>query len=247
MIEPPEEQVMAGKIAAGAIRLGMELCRNYIDGEQLDANLEEYILDEGGTPGLKGYHPVFALKPYQHTICLGINNDVVHCVPNKLLDPNYMITIDLVVQYQGWYADTARTFTYSNDVKKKQFIQNSNHIFQSAKDCIMPNQPISAFGSLVGMGAYMLGYKVIKEYCGHGIGRAIHIDPQIPNYETSSTEVFQVGRAYAVEPVLSMDSYKLKHNSYDGFSVTSNGWASHFEDTIFIGLNGAINLTGNET
>ncbi len=248
MQSPPCEQVTAGKIARGAIELAKELCSSCIDGKRLDLLVEEYIRDEGGEPALKGYHPSFAFKPYEWTTCISIDNDVVHGVPIKLLGPAHMITIDLVVKYKGWHADTARTFHHGDKPDKKQFVEASSMIFEMAKDAVMPGQPISLFGMMVERGAETQGYGVIKEYCGHGIGKNIHADPQVLNYYTSSTEVFQVGQAYAVEPVLAINpTYELEHHPRDGFTIFADCLASHNEDTIFIGANGAINLTGNQS
>ena len=248
MHEPPEEQVTAGKIARGAIGLAKELCTTTIDGKRLDLLVEEFIRDEGGEPALKGYHPTFALKPYEYTTCIGIDNDVVHGVPIKLLGPAHMITIDLVVRYKGWHADTARTFHYGDKPDKKQFVEASSMIFEMAKDAVMPEQPINLFGMMVQRCAEAQGYGVIKEYCGHGIGKTIHSDPQVLNYHTPSTEVFQVGRAYAVEPVLAINpTYELQHHQRDGFTVFADCLVSHNEDTIFISDSGAINLTGNQS
>jgi methionyl aminopeptidase len=246
MQSPPDEQITAGRIAQGAVALAKELCSSAMDGSKLDAIVEEYIRDEGGEPALKGYHPKFASKPYEWTTCIAVDNEVVHGVPVKPLDPNHLITIDLVVRYKDWHADTARTFTYSDDPLKQQFVKASSLIFEMAKDAITPRQPISLFGTMVQQCAEQQGYAVIKEYCGHGIGKAIHTDPQILNYYAPSTEVFQIGQAYAVEPILAIEStYSLKHHPNDGFTVIANRLVTHNEDTIFISDSGAINLTGN--
>ncbi|MHA2063518.1 MAG: M24 family metallopeptidase [Candidatus Thorarchaeota archaeon] len=248
MQTPPCEQVRAGEIARDALKLGHELCASLVDGKRLDKEIEEFIRDQGGEPALKGYHPSFALKPYEWTTCLSVDNGVVHGVPIKLLGPRSIITIDLVVRYQGWHADTARTFTHSDDPIKKQFVEASSMIFEMAKDAIWPEQSIGLFGTMIERGAQMQNYGVVKEYCGHGIGKAIHIDPQVLNYHTSTAEVFQVGRSYAVEPVLAIKpTYTLHHDTSDGFTVTANCLVTHNEDTIFIGAGGIINLTGEQS
>lgn len=248
MQAPPDEQVRAGEIARGAVALAQELCASCIDGKRLDPMIEEYIRDEGGEPALKGYHPKFALKPYGYTTCIAIDNEVVHGVPVKLIGPNHMVTVDLVVRYKGWHADTARTFIYGGDAAKKQFVEASSMIFEMAKDAVMPQQPMNLFGMMVERLATQQGYSVIEEYCGHGIGEAIHTDPQVLNYHTPSSEVFQIGQSYAVEPVLAIaPTYTLKEHPTDGFTVIADCLASHNEDTIFIGENGVINLTGNQS
>ncbi len=153
MNEPPEEQVEAGRIAKGAIALAKDLCRWPIEGEQLDLEIEQYIRDAGAIPALKGYHPSFAGKPYEWTICLGVDNDVVHGVPRKPLDPNNMITVDLVVKFGEYYADTARTFTQSSDEHKVSFVNVSEQIFNLSKLWVVPNERIDLFGKSVELSA----------------------------------------------------------------------------------------------
>ncbi len=245
LIEPPEEQVVAGKIAAGAIRLAMELCQDCIDGKRLDLEIEAFIKDQGAIPALKGYRPQFSLKPYKWTICLARDKEVVHGLPIKMLAPNDIITVDLVVGYKGWHADTARTFTYSKDKDKQRFVQTSAQIYRGSLAAVEPNCPISDYGNMVEAAANIFKYGVVKEFCGHRIGQSIHMDPQIQNYSQHDHDrgIFQPGKSYAVEPVLvNKPSYTLKH-SQDGWTVIADTWASHNEDTIFITDSGKINLT----
>lgn len=243
MNEPPEEQIIAGRIARGAVALARDLCRWPLEGEQLDLEIEQYIRDEGGEPALKGYHPSFAGKPYEWTICLGVDNDVVHGVPHKPLDPNNIITVDLVVKFGEYYADTARTFTHSNNKSKMLFVDISKQIFDLSKAWVVPNGQVALFGQSVELSARLTKYGVVKEYCGHGIGKSIHCPPQIPNYYSPIGGQFKIGQSYAVEPVLAINpTYELEHH-YDGYSVTADCLVSHNEDTIFIGERGAVNLT----
>ena len=246
MKSPPDEQVRAGQIANGAIKLGMELVQNGgIDGVHLDREIEAFIRDEGGEPALKGYRPQFSRTPYEYTICLAKDNDVVHGVPRKLIGRESLVTIDLVVRYEGWHADTARTFTFSSDPEKQAFARNSRLIFASALDAIAPLQPISMFGMMVEGAAGIQDYGVVREFCGHGIGKEIHSEPQVLNYQHASLHAFEPGRSYAVEPVLTLNrAYSLSHDS-DGWTVSADSLASHNEDTVFISDNGVVNLTGD--
>ncbi len=242
---PPTEQVEAGKIAYGAIELGKELCRQDIHGLELNCQIEEYIKDMGGIPALKGYQPSFSSKPYQYAICLALDNDVVHGVPTKIICPGRLITIDLVVEYEGWFADTARTFTYG--LTRKRFADISKLIFELSQDAIVPMQSIDLFGAVVQRMAQSSNFSVIKEYCGHGIGQSIHLPPQIVNYNTESSELFQVGKAYAVEPVLAINEWYTLSEADDGWTVQADCFASHNEDTVFISRQGAINLTNGQS
>lgn len=245
MQSPPSEQVRAGQIAAGAVKLGIELCQQTIDGVRLDREIEAYIRDEGGTPALKGYRPAFSLDPYQWTICLARNNEAVHGPPIKLIGSENLVTIDLVVEVGGWHADTARTFTRSSDLAMQQFVEISKLIFEAGLEAIAPQQPINLFGMMVESAAKLQGYGIVREFCGHGIGKTIHNEPQVLNYSTPTAEVFEIGRAYAVEPVLAIENqYELKKGQ-DGWTASANCLTSHNEDTIFVGRNGIINLTGD--
>lgn len=242
---PPDEQVKAGQIARDAIVLGKSLCKGTIDAKRLDVEIETFIRDSGGEPALKGYHPSFSIKPYEWTTCIVIDNEAVHGVPIKLIGKDHIVTIDLVVKYQGWHADTARTFTFSDDTVKLAFVKRSSYLFDLAVGVIDPGVRLSIFGDCVATCAKMFGMGVIKEFCGHGIGKEIHADPQILNYPTSNTEVFQVGQAYAVEPVLAIKpTYKLQHSPFDSFTVVADCLTSHNEDTLFVGKDGVVNLTG---
>lgn len=246
---PTNEQVIAGRIARGAIQLARELCPQGIDGIRLDNEIEQFIRDKGGAPALKGYHPPFTSKPYEWTICLAVDKDVVHGVPTKLVGVESLVTVDLVVEYQGWYADTARTFYVgAKHPDKKQFADASWIIFETALGMIQPAQSINLFSTIVAQGAELHDYAVINEYCGHGIGEGIHLPPQILNKPSQSQGNFQIGQSYAVEPVLACQrNYILDSRPNDGFSVRANCLASHNEDTIFVGPNGIVNLTGNES
>lgn len=246
--EPPTEQVRAAEIAKGAISLAKKFVAAGGDGLRLDREIETFILDEGGRPSLKGYQPTFALKPYEWSICLGVNEDAVHGVPAKYLGPAQLVTVDLVVEFDGWHADMARTFHLGEDKTKREFAEHSFEIFKASLDVIQPQQPLAIFGGMVQNAAHLYGYGVVKEYCGHGIGRYIHTPPQILNYPAPSRDVFQVGQAYAVEPILAIQkTYSLRHYPNDGFSVRANCLVSHNEDTIFVSKNGITNLTGNES
>lgn len=245
MIFPPDEQVQAGKIAANAIALGKGLCEKTIDGVRLDREIEAYIRDNGGEPALKGYHPPFSSKPYAHAICLSLDNEAVHGPPIKLVGPSRLITIDLVVSYKGWHADTARTFTWSDDLEKKTFAGASMAIFSGALAAIIQGQPIDLYGATVDTVSSQAGMGVLKQYCGHGIGKRIHMEPQVRNYAGNDGERFEMGRAYAVEPILANErEFELIEDS-DGWTVSADCLTSHNEDTVFIGTDGIINLTGD--
>lgn len=249
MHSPPNEQVRAGQIVRGAIALGKALCRREIDGTTLDSEIEQFIRSEGGVPALKGYKPPFSHRTYEHTICLSLNNEAVHGTPApRRVTPDDLISIDLVVGYKGWFADSARTFTYSRDMAKISLVLSSQIIFAGALAAVLPNQLTALYGATIEAAAKHVKLVPVREYCGHGIGRSIHANPQILNYAHEQLTIFQPGQAYAVEPVLATKTnYRLSYDHPDGWTATTDCLCSHNEDTLFVGDRGIINLTGDQS
>lgn len=243
-LHPPEEQIFAGKVAGEAILLAKELCKNHIHGLDLDREIETFIRDHRCVPALKGYKPKFSPTAYQHTICLSLNEEAVHGLPDKHVDPNQLISVDLVVGYNGWFADTARTFTYADENSSLYaFANKSLSIFETALSTIIPYGGVSTFGSVVDFLARQSGYSAVSEYCGHGIGNEIHEPPFIQASRNDSVDLFRAGKAFAVEPIICDASrYKLLHSD-DGWTVSADCLVSHNEDTIFVTGVGVLNLT----
>jgi len=242
-MQPHPDQVKAGQIVAGCLKLARKLCEDPICASELDRQIEEYIQAGGGAPALKGYQPPFTDLTYQHALCLSLNNEAVHGPPvARQVLPDDLISVDLVVKVGDWHADAARTFTYSENKKVKTFVTKSHIIFKTATDSITKNLPMNNLGRSIDTYAEGLGLEVISEFCGHGIGRSIHEEPQIHNHDSLSFSKFEVGRSYAVEPVLANGPYSLQHHE-DGWTVSANCLTSHFEDTFFIGDECIIRLT----
>ena len=245
MERPSDEQIVAGRVARDAIRLGIALCEKEVTGTQLDKRLEEYIKDNGCVPSLKGYKPPFSSRTYQHTICLARNKEAVHSVPNDAaLSKDDLITIDLVVAYKGWHADTARTFTFSTDAAKKSMVEKIITIHTNALGIITPNMPIRVYAEFCQrITEEICGASVIKEFCGHGIGRDIHESPQVPCSQTNDNSIFLVGKSYAVEPVIALKKKYVLSDGSDGWAVSADCLTAHMEDTLYVSTIGVFNLT----
>ena len=242
---PSEEQIVAGRVARDAIKLGISLCGREITGVQLDKEIEQFIRDHNCFPALKGYKPPFSNRTYQHTICLSVNNQAVHGVPQDVvLTRDDLITIDLVVGNRGWFADTARTFTHSANLQKKMVAEKIAIIHTNSLSIISPNLPIEIYSEFCNkLASDVCDMTIINEFCGHGIGREIHEDPQIPSAPCGSKSVFATGKSYAVEPVIAVNKkYKLSQGD-DGWAVLVDCLSAHMEDTIFVASVGIINLT----
>jgi methionyl aminopeptidase len=245
MHNPPDEQIKAGKITAGALALARQLCMSPITGKALDREIETFIRDHGGEPALKGYSPPFNPTPYQHSICLSVGCEVVHGLPEpraRPIQPDDLITVDLVVGVNGWHTDAARTFSHSQDKNLQNFIGICHTIFRQGTSSIKAGLPLRQYGNLVETLIMSAGYQVIDKFCGHGIGKEIHQPPQIPNTNSLETGFFKAGQSYAIEPIISELPFNLTIGE-DGWTYIANCLNCHFENTIWVGMNKTIILT----
>lgn len=262
MNTPPDAQVKAGRIAHGAIILAKSMTLKGCTGLELEREVETFILDHGGKPALKGYKPPFTTDTYEWATCQATDYTLVHGEPSDInLDKSQIHTLDLVVECDGWHADTARTWYHGDNKRKQSMIEHSNAIFKTSKMSVACGNPIAMWGMQVdaitrGLDQQTSDFNIynVRELCGHGIGRTVHEEPQVINYysEEFDSVMFVAGKAYAVEPVLIfMDvdsdiSWPVIHTGTpkSKWAIWSHdGISTHNEDTIFIGQDKAVNLT----
>ena len=200
--------------------------------KELDYIAEKEILNLGGKPGFKG------LYGFPGTICSSFNEEIVHGIPSdrKIKDGD-IISIDCGVIYEEFNTDSAFTLGIGNlPVKTSKLIKTTlNSLHLGIKEAT-PNNHIGDIGHAVESYSTNNGFSVVKEYVGHGIGKNIHEDPQIPNYGMKSTgpKIIE-GMALAIEPMLIEGDEQTKIDN-DGWTVkTKDGsMSAHFEDTIII-------------
>ena len=200
--------------------------------KELDYIAEKEILDLGGKPGFKG------LYGFPGTICSSFNEEIVHGIPSdrKIKDGD-IISIDCGVIYEDFNTDSAFTLGIGNlPVKTSKLIETTlNSLHLGIKEAV-PNNHIGDIGHAVESYSTKNGFSVVKEYVGHGIGKNLHEDPQIPNYgiKSSGPKIIE-GMALAIEPMLIEGDEQTKIDN-DGWTVkTKDGsMSAHFEDTIII-------------
>lgn len=208
---------------------------------ELDNFAENYILESGAIPGFKG------LYGFPATICVSINDEVVHGIPsNRVLEEGDIIGIDVGSIYDGFYGDHAKTFPVGDisDGNKK--------LIKVTKECLIkgieeakPGKRIGDIGFAIQSYAESFGFGVVRELVGHGIGEKLHEEPQIPNYGNKDTgPVIQEGMCFAIEPMINLGSEEI-YTKDDNWTVcTKDGKSSaHFEHTITIDKDGPVILT----
>lgn len=208
----------------------------------LDHLAEKFIRDRGGTPAEKGY------EGYPGSICASVNDTVVHGIPSarKILKKGDIISIDLVVELNGYMGDSCITVPVGHTNKKNmQLIQaTEGALFAGIKQAVVGNT-VGDIGHAVESYVKPYGYGVLREYVGHGIGTDMHEDPEIPNYGTPGHGPrLEEGMVICIEPMITMGSADII-TLRDGWGVvTADGKPSaHIEHTVAITKDGPKILT----
>ncbi|MDD5225609.1 MAG: type I methionyl aminopeptidase [Candidatus Omnitrophica bacterium] len=212
--------------------------------EALDCVAEKVILEQGGEPAFKGY------RGFPKTACISINEAVVHGIPDaRHLKNGDLVSFDVGVKWNGFYADAARTWLVGADDPKKQALINAaRDSLNAALADYQPGWRIGDISETIQRYVEKQGFQLVRDYAGHGIGRQLHEDPQVPNYGKAGRGAkIEPGLVIAIEPMVTEGHYAVEMLE-DGWTVVTKDRknASHYEDTIVFIENGFINSTGTE-
>jgi methionyl aminopeptidase len=237
-----ETMKKAGCISARALRLVGEAVRPGVTTAELDAVAEAAIREDGALPAFKGYHG------FPATLCTSINSQVVHGIPSPgiVLREGDVISVDVGAVFEGYYGDNAATFAVGevSALAERLLAVTEASLHAGIQQCI-PGHRLYDIGAAVQRVAEDEGFGVVREYVGHGIGRAMHEDPNVPNYGTRGTGPrLEVGMVLAIEPMINAGSYEVDALS-DGWTVVTRdgSLSAHFEHTVAITENGPLILT----
>jgi methionyl aminopeptidase len=236
-----EKMRAAGRLA-GQVREALRaMARPGVTTLELDAAAEKMIRDAGAAPTFKGY------RGFPYSICASVNDQIVHGFPSKYeLKDGDIISIDVGATLGGFVGDTATTAPVGN-VREDwlELIRTTEECLERAIRQCHPGRRLGDIGWAVQGFAESRGYSVVREYVGHGIGRHMHEDPQIPNYGKPGTGLkLKAGYVIAIEPMLNMGTQHTKTLA-DGWTVvTMDGKPSaHVEHTVAITEEGPEVLT----
>jgi methionyl aminopeptidase len=236
-----EKMRAAGKIVAEVLHRLATMVEPGITTHDLDEEAERIIRAAGAYPTFKGYHG------YPASICASVNEEVVHGIPgNRKLKEGDIIGIDCGATLQGYVGDAAVTVPVgkiSEEIEKLVEVTRQS-LYEAIEKCQVGNRLGDVCNAVQ---AYVepRGYSVVQNYCGHGIGRAMHEDPQVPNYgEPGKGPVLREGLVLAIEPMINLGRHHTKQLK-DGWTVvTIDGRPSaHFEHTVAITEDGPQILT----
>lgn len=234
----------AGQILANVFDVLEPLCIPGTTTKHLSDVAEKVIRDAGGIPEEKGYYG------YPAAICASVNDAVVHGIPSsyKLKDGD-IISIDIVVSYEGYMADACRTFAVGNiSEEAARLIRVTKECFFEAMKVVKPGNRIGDISAAIQTHAESNGYSVTRDYTGHGLGRKMHEDPSVPNYGIPNTgPVLREGMTLAIEPIILQGRKETRVLSDDWTAVTcDHKLAAHYENTVVVTKDGYEITTINE-
>lgn len=231
----------AGKVVAGALDMAAKEIEPGVSTGLLDALIEDYIRSHGGTPAFKGY------QGFPASACISIDDEVVHGIPGKrVIREGEIVSIDVGCFVDGFCGDSARTYAVGEvRTEKRRLMEYTCKALQAGIDNARKGNRLGAISAAVQRVAEEQGYGVVRQLVGHGVGRQMHEEPQVPNFG-SPTEgpVLQSGMVLAIEPMINMGTYEVR-TMPDGWTVvTADGLPSaHFEHTVAITDGGPDILT----
>lgn len=231
-----------GKIVADTLRFLGDRIRPGMRTEELDRLAEKFIRDHKAVPAFKGY------RGFPRNICVSINNQVVHGIPGqRIVSEGELVSVDLGVFKNGYYADGAFTFSLGQVGSEAQKLMQVTYVaLNRGIQAAVEGRNLSDISHAIQSYVEQNGFSVVRDLVGHGIGKQMHEEPQVPNFgKPGEGPVLKKGMVLAIEPMVNSGSFEIKTLDDNWTVVTADGSLSaHFEHTIAITENGALILTG---
>ena len=226
------------KIVAESLQLMKKSVRPGITTKELDQIAEDYILSNNAVAAFKGYSQGGSSIDFPAAICASIDEEVVHGIPgHRVLKEGEIISLDVGVLKNGYFGDAALTVAVGTISEDKQRLMDvtEKSLYVGIEEAKSDNR-VHDISAAVQKYVEENGFSVVKDLCGHGVGKYLHEEPSVPNYGRPGTGAkLKNGMTIAIEPMVNMGRYQVK-TTYDGWTVvTADGLpAAHFEHTILI-------------
>jgi len=238
-----------GKILARILDSAIKKVKPGITTGELNLYVEKLIAQAGGEASFKNYRVAWAEGAYPAALCVSINNEVVHGVPDakRRLKTGDIVGLDCGLKYQGLYTDLAKTVAVGKISKEAQKLINvSQEALMAAINKIRPGRKLSDLAKTIQAVAERNGFSVVRQLCGHGVGFAAHEEPQIPNYWPAEMAdvILKPGLVLAIEPMINVGGGGVETLN-DGWTVATldRSLSAHFEHTVAVTEKGYQILT----
>lgn len=222
----------AGRIVAETLAKVEEVIKPGMTTMELDKIAEEYIISCGARPSFKGYHG------FPATLCTSVNEEVVHGIPgNRVLQEGDIVSVDCGAILNGYQGDAARTFPVGriSDEAMKLINVTRESFFKGIEMALIGNR-LTDISHAIQQYVEAEGFSVVRDYVGHGIGKDLHEDPEVPNFGRPGRGPKLVsGMVLAIEPMVNIGGFHVKTQSNQWTVVTVDGSLSaHYENTVAI-------------
>ena len=244
-IKTPEEIAImrqGGKILAQIMKDLQKQVKPGVNTDELDQFAETEIKKAGAKPAFKNY------EGFPRTLCTSVNEEIVHVIPSpkKVLKQGDIITLDLGLIWKDFYLDMARTVPVGGiDPETARLVRITKKALRLGIKKARPGNTFGDIGNTIQRFVESQGYNVLRDLCGHGIGKELHEPPQIPNYgKRRSGPEIKEGMVFCIEPMVAAGDWHVKRASDNyGFATKDNSLSAHFEDTIAVTSSGPEILT----
>ena len=240
----------AGKLVARAHKICRDMAKPGVKTVDIDRAVEAFFAAHHATPLFKGYP---GKVPFPSVTCMSLNEQVVHGIPSeRVLKDGDLLKIDTACRLNGWCADRAVTLPIGAvKPERLRLLKVGTEVLQIAIDELPRRKWWSEVASRMQKHAEQSGFSVVTNYVGHGIGRVMHENPQVPNYVSRDTRKhdfrIEPGLVLAIEPMVNMGTSEVVTLRDHWTVVTRDGLASvHVEHTLAITANGIVNITADE-
>lgn len=224
---------LASKIVAEILRLLETMIKPGVTTKEVEQYVEKIIKERNGVPAFKGY------KGYPSSLCTSINHEVVHGIPSKkrVLKDGDIISIDVGVVYRGFIGDAARTYPVGNvSEATKRLLRVAEDSLYKGIEKACQNNRVSDISHAIQNYVEKNGYSVVRNFVGHGVGKSLHEEPQIPNYgQPNKGSLLRKGMVLAIEPMVNAGTSDVVIMNDGWTAVTTDGMPSaHFEHTVVV-------------
>ena len=238
-----EISIMAegGKLLADVLRKIEKEVKPGLETKKLDSLAESLIKKAGGEPSFKGY------GGFPATMCISINDEIVHGIPSeRKIEEGDIISLDIGMKYKGYHSDMATTLSVGEiSLKAKKLLEVTKKSLEIGISKVKPGRTFGDIGNAIQEYAESNGFGVVRDLCGHGIGRNLHEDPEILNYgKKGSGFKIEEGMVFCLEPMITIGDWKIKMGK-DGyvFKTRDGSLSAHFEHMMAVTKDGCKVLT----